>query len=132
MPHLLLIAHAPLASALRTVAQHTFPSCAPQLTVLDVEPQMSADEVESRARALLADAGAEEVLVLTDVFGATPSNAAQRLLGEHVRMVSGVNVPMLWRTLCYSAEPLEALALRAIEGGGRGIVPVSPIVPETP
>lgn len=131
MTHLLLIAHAPLASALRDVAQHTFPSCAPQLTVLDVEPQMSADEVESRCRALLADAGAEEVLVLTDVFGATPSNAAQRLLGEHVRMVSGVNVPMLWRTLCYSAEPLEALAQRAIEGGGRGITSVSPIVPES-
>ncbi len=131
MTHLLLIAHAPLASALRDVAQHTFPSCAPQLTVLDVEPQMSADEVEGRARTLLALAGAEDVLVLTDVFGATPSNAAQRLLGEHVRMVSGVNVPMLWRTLCYSAEPLDALAQRAIEGGGRGIASVAPIVPES-
>lgn len=131
MTHLLLIAHAPLASALRTVAEHTFPSCAPQLTVLDVEPEMSADEVESRARALLAEAGAEEILVLTDVAGATPCNAAQRLLGEQVRIVSGVNVPMLWRTLCYSAEPLDALAQRAIEGGGRGITPVAPINPES-
>ncbi|MDM4767970.1 PTS fructose transporter subunit IIA [Pelomonas sp. SE-A7] len=125
MAHLLLIAHAPLASALKAVAQHTFPSCTAQLSVLDVAPEMSADEVESQARALLASAGADEVLVLTDVFGATPSNAAQRLLGEQVRMVSGVNVPMLWRTLCYSSEPLDALAQRAIEGGGRGIAPVT-------
>ena len=126
MTHLLLIAHAPLASALKTVAEHTFPNCSPQLAVLDVTPEMSAEEVESRARVLLAEAGGDDVLVLTDVFGATPSNAAQHLQDEHVRVVSGVNVPMLWRTLCYAAEPLDALVQRAVEGGGKGIVPIEP------
>ena len=79
MPGLLLIAHAPLASALKAVAEHTFPNCAPQLAVLDVTPEMSADEVELAARVLLADAGHAESLILTDVFGATPCNAALRL-----------------------------------------------------
>ncbi len=128
MTGLLLIAHAPLASALAAVAEHTFPNCAPQVAALDVTPEMSVDDVEARARALLSAAGHAEVLVLTDVFGATPCNAAQRLLDEagHVQVVSGVNVPMLWRTLCYSSEPLADLVTRASEGGVKGIVKAEP------
>jgi PTS system ascorbate-specific IIA component len=124
MSGLLLIAHAPLATALKAVAEHTFPNCAPQLTVLDVTPEMSVEVVEAQARALLAAAGHAESLVLTDVFGATPCNAAQRLMDQegHVRVIAGVNVPMLWRSLCYAAEPLASLVQRASEGGERGIV----------
>jgi mannose PTS system EIIA component len=124
MSGLLLIAHSPLASALKAVAEHTFPNCAPQLAVLDVTPEMSVEVVEAQARMLLAAAGHEDSLVLTDVFGATPCNAAQRLLDEqgHVRVIAGVNVPMLWRSLCYAAEPLDALVERASEGGSKGIV----------
>lgn len=124
MPGLLVIAHAPLASALKAVAEHTFPNCAPQLAVLDVTPDMSAENVEARARALLAAGGHADALVLTDVFGATPCNGAQRLLDAqgHVRVLSGVNVPMLWRSLCYVNEPLDALLQRAAQGGVQGIV----------
>lgn len=143
MSGLLLIAHAPLASALKAVAEHTFPNCAPQLTVLDVTPEMSVETVEREARALLAAAGHAESLVLTDVFGATPCNAAQRLLdvGGHVRVIAGVNVPMLWRSLCYAAEPVAQLVQRASEGGARGIVlgpppeagaPSAPLVSSAP
>ncbi|MEJ6003257.1 PTS sugar transporter subunit IIA [Paucibacter soli] len=124
MPGLLVIAHAPLASALKAVAEHTFPNCAPQLLVLDVTPDMTAEMVESRARALLAAGGHAETLVLTDVFGATPCNGAQRLLDAsgQVSVLSGVNVPMLWRSLCYAHEPLNALLQRAADGGRQGIV----------
>ncbi len=62
MPHLLVIAHAPLASALRQVAEHTFPDCAPTLAVLDVQPGMCAGDVEAAARALMdSDKSAEEI-----------------------------------------------------------------------
>lgn len=122
MPGLLIIAHAPLASALREVAEHTYPDCARTLSVLDVPPAMGADAVEAAARDLMDRSGQPEWLVLTDVFGATPSNAAQRLAGIHVRVVSGVSVPMLWRSLCYSGQPLDALADRAAQGGASGIV----------
>ena len=139
MPGLLLIAHAPLASALKAVAEHAFPNCAPQLAVLDVTPAMSAEGVEAAARELLAGSSHTEWLVLTDAFGATPSNAALRLLDEagHIRLVSGVNVSMLWRSLCYAGEPVERLAQRASEGGAAGIVvadlPVNPYQsPESP
>jgi len=135
MPGLFLIAHAPLASALKAVAQHTFPNCAPQVAVLDVTPDMSDDQVEAAARSLMADSPHTEWLILTDVFGATPSNAARRLLDPQGlrRMVTGVNAPMLWRSLCYGDEPLDALVGLAVEGGKAGIVvaeiPAPPVNP---
>ena len=132
MPGLLLIAHAPLASAMQAVAEHTFPNCSLQLAVLDVTPEMSAEDVEREARALMAQAGHAEWLIMTDVFGATPNNAARQLLdGEgHRRLVSGLNAPMLWRTLCYGDQPLDALVGLAAEGGRAGVVIAD--IPEKP
>ncbi|MFG6464104.1 PTS sugar transporter subunit IIA [Roseateles sp. DXS20W] len=131
MPNLLVIAHAPLASALRQVAEHTFPDCAPTLAVLDVHPGQCAEDVEAAARALMAQAGQPEWLVLTDVFGATPCNGAQRLAGERVQVLTGVSVPMLWRTLCYASQkPLTELARRAMQGAVTGIVATPPLPPD--
>jgi PTS system ascorbate-specific IIA component len=133
MPQLLVIAHAPLASALRQVAEHTFPDCAPTLTVLDVLPGQCAEDVETAARALMAQSGAPSSpwLVLTDVFGATPSNGAQRLAGEQVQVLTGVSVPMLWRTLCYAGQKsLTELARRAVQGTVAGVIATPPLSPE--
>jgi len=130
MAQLLVIAHAPLASALRQVAEHTFPDCAPTLTVLDVHPGQCADDVEAAARALMAGAG-PEWLVLTDVFGATPCNGALRLAGEQVQVLTGVSVPMLWRTLCYASQKsLTELARRAAQGAVAGVIATPPLPPE--
>jgi PTS system ascorbate-specific IIA component len=129
MVGLLLIAHAPLASALQAVALHAFPDGGASLLALDVEPHTSPEDVEAQARLLLQRLEAEEVLVLTDVFGATPCNVAQRLGdAQRVRVVAGVNVPMLWRALCYAAEPLDALVARALAGATQGVLqlPVPP------
>ena len=131
MPGLFIIAHAPLATALRAVAEHVYPDCAGALGVLDVPADMPIDEVEARAAALLATMGAAEVLILTDVFGATPCNVAQRLAdGPRIRVVTGVNVPMLWRSLCYAGESLDALVARALAGGIQGAMQVSPSRPQ--
>lgn len=131
MPNLLVIAHAPLASALRQVAEHIFPDCAPTLLVLDVNPGLCPEDVEAAARALMAGSSQPEWLVLTDVFGATPSNGAQRLAGEQVQVLSGVSVPMLWRTLCYASQkPLTDLARRAVQGAVSGIVATPPLPPD--
>jgi PTS system ascorbate-specific IIA component len=131
MAGLLVIAHAPLASALRRVAEHTFPECAAMLAVLDAEPEMTAEELHSLAAALLPPADQRETLILTDVFGATPCNVAQRLAdGVRIKVVAGVNVPMLWRTLCYADEPLDTLVARALAGATQGVMQVSPTRPQ--
>jgi PTS system ascorbate-specific IIA component len=129
MTSLLIIAHAPLASALRQVAEHAFPGCAAALATLDVAADATPEEVQARAASLLAVDG--DTLILTDVFGATPSNVAQRLAdGVHVRVVTGVNVPMLWRTLCYAGEPIDSLVARAMAGATQGVMQASPSRPQ--
>jgi PTS system mannose-specific IIA component len=126
MPGLLIIAHAPLASSLKSVAEHAFPDCAAQLGALDVLPNVPVEEVEAQGRQMLERLGAPEVLIFTDVFGATPCNIAQRLAdGIRVKVVAGVNVPMLWRTLCYPGDSLDALLARAVAGATQGVMPVA-------
>lgn len=128
MPGLLIIAHAPLASALKAVAAHVYPEDAGRVAVLDVPADWSADQVEQAARRLLTEVADPQALVLCDVFGATPCNGAQRLADGHdVRMVCGVNVAMLWRALSYAHEPIESLLDRAVAGGTQGVVQVGPL-----
>lgn len=130
MPRLLILAHAPLASALRAVAAHVFAEHLEHLVALDVPAQWSADEVEQALRPMLADG--QPTLILADVFGATPCNTALRLAdGVTQRVVAGVNVPMLWRAMAYRDEPLDALVARALAGGGQGVMPVSSHRPQT-
>jgi mannose PTS system EIIA component len=125
MPALLIIAHAPLASSLKAVAVHAYPDCARALLALDVTPAMSPDAVEAKARRLLAQDGSPQALILTDVFGATPCNVAQRLADDRqVKVVAGVNVPMLWRTLCYADKSLDAMVARALAGATQGVMQV--------
>jgi PTS system ascorbate-specific IIA component len=61
--------------------------------------------------------------VLTDVVGATPANVAQKLVDGHdARLVAGVNLPMLLRSISYRQEPLDDLVTRAVSGGSQGVV----------
>jgi PTS system ascorbate-specific IIA component len=127
MTRILLLAHSPLASALREVAMHTFPECAVAMETIDALPSQDAAALEAQLRQRLQAAGAEDTLILVDAYGATPCNVAQRVAdGVHVRVVSGVNVPMLWRSLCYRHESLEALAQRALHGAVQGIMALEP------
>ena len=131
MPGLLIIAHAPLASSLKAVAEHAFPDCARQLMALDVSSHLPVEEVEAQARVMLEQVRMPEALILTDVFGATPCNVAQRLAdGVLVKVVAGVNVPMLWRSLCYVGDSLDALVARAIAGATQGVMQVATSRPQ--
>jgi PTS system ascorbate-specific IIA component len=126
MTRILLLAHSPLASALRDVASHAFPECAPTLEAVDVDATQSAEAVEATLRDRLAAHADQDTLILVDTFGATPCNAALRVAdGVHARVVAGVNVPMLWRSLCYRHEALDALVERACAGATQGVMPVA-------
>jgi PTS system ascorbate-specific IIA component len=63
------------------------------------------------------------VLVLSDVYGATPCNIACRLLiPGKIEGVAGVNLPMLVRALTYRNEPLKTVVAKAISGGIEGVM----------
>lgn len=122
---LLIVAHAPLATALKAVAAHAYPEARVPLHAIDVQPDDSPEEIERRLRSVLSE-GDMSWLVLSDAFGATPFNLAQRVCEDYpARHVTGVNVPMLWRTLCYGGDALEGVAERAYAGGRDGVMPVN-------
>ena len=128
---ILIVAHAPLASALRDCALHVFPECAEGVQALDIAPNASPEESLVLAKAAMAQLNTTEVLLLSDVFGATPSNVAQKLNdGIDTRLLAGVNLPMLLRSVCYRHETLDALAARAQAGGSQGIMPVGCTAPK--
>lgn len=92
--------------------------------VLEVHRQPDPDLLTDAAREAAArlDTGAG-VLLLTDAFGSTPSNIANRAAeGERHRVVAGVNLPMLVRIYNYPELDLDAIAEGAVEAGRQGIV----------
>ena len=131
MTSLFIIAHAPLAHALKECVHHVFPDAANDVIALDVQPNMPPEESLAAARIMLAHLKAPQCLVLTDVFGATPCNVAQKLVdGGSIRLVAGVNLPMLLRCVSYRNETLEQLAARAVSGGMQGVMQVATTVPQ--
>ena len=131
MNGILIIAHAPLASALRDCALHVFPDCAADVQAVDVPADEAPEHSLVRAQQAMDRLGTAETLLMSDVFGATPCNVAQKLNdGVHTRLVAGANLPMLLRSVCYRHESLEALAARAQAGGTQGIMPVGSTAPQ--
>lgn len=133
MVGILVIAHAPLASALGQCAEHVY-SCEPnarrQLRVLDINGTDDVEDSVVQARELLREVDrGEGVLILTDAVGATPGNVATRLADmERVAVVAGVNLPMLLRAVCYRGGQLSDVAAKALAGGQQGMLQISPAV----
>lgn len=128
---ILIIAHAPLASALRSSVLHVFPDAASGIVALDVLPNDSTDLTRANAQSLLRQLDTPNALVLTDVFGATPCNVAQKVVnGVNSKLVAGVNLPMLLRTVNYQHEPLDVLMARALAGGMQSIMQVAVTAPQ--
>ena len=131
MNGILIIAHAPLASALRQCWAHVFTDHPEAVAALDVQPNTPPEETLAQARIMLAQLGTSHALVLADVFGATPCNVAQKLVdGVHSKLITGVNVPMLLRTLSYRNESLDALVARALMGATQGVMQVAITAPQ--
>jgi len=131
MNGIFIIAHAPLASALRQCVLHVFPDNAPGVAALDVQPNMPPEETLAQARIMLAQLGTSHALVLADVFGATPCNVAQKLVdGVHSKLITGINLPMLLRTVSYRHESLDALVSRALIGATQGVMQVAITAPQ--
>lgn len=135
MNAILLIAHAPLANALRQCALHVFPDCGSTVMAIDVQPNLSPEETLATARIameqLTQPPQIKGVLVLADIFGATPSNVAQKLVdGLSSRLITGVNLPMLLRAVSYRHEALDTLVSRAVVGGTQGVMQVAITAPQ--
>lgn len=119
-----LITHGSLGESLVQCACHVLNKRPPQIVQLGVSGQDDPLDALPLARDLmnLVDTG-EGVLLLTDIFGATPSNIALKLLQPgRVEGVSGVSLPMLLRALTYREKDMETLLAKAIAGGRDGVM----------
>ncbi len=126
-----IIAHAPLASALRQCVLHVFPDAEEGVAAFDVQPNVPPEETLAGAAQAMALLNTPQTLVLTDVFGATPCNAAQKLVdGLNSKLIAGVNLPMLLRTVTYRRESLDSLVARAMAGGTQGVMSVAVTAPQ--
>ena len=76
MNSILIIAHAPLASALRECVLHVFPDAASAVAALDVQANTPPEETLAQARLTVQQFATPQFLVMSDLFGATPCNVA--------------------------------------------------------
>ena len=124
---ILIIAHGTLGDSLIHCANHVFGGPQPRLQQFGVAVQDDPGRLLAQVREIIEglDDGSG-VLVLTDMYGATPSNIACRLIEPgRVDCVAGVNLPMLVRAITYRNDPLEAVAEKAFSGGHDGVVHVT-------
>ena len=121
---LFLITHGSLGESLVQCACHVLNKRPQQIVQLGVAGQDDPLDALPLARDMmqLVDSG-EGVLLLTDIFGATPSNIALKLLAPgRVEGVAGVNLPMLLRALTYRDKDMETLMAKAVAGGRDGVM----------
>ena len=120
----LIVTHGEIGTALLASASQILGGVQDQVKTLSVWRQDDPDDLVLRATEILEqiDAG-DGVLVLTDIFGATPGNVVSRLLEDgRIEGVSGVSLPMLLRVLTSRNGSIAAAVKRALSGGSEGLV----------
>lgn len=121
---LLIITHNKIGEALLITATNMLESRPLECRTLEINNNSNPDELNQQAKQYVVqlDQG-DGVLVLTDMYGSTPSNIAARLLHRgKVNVVAGINLPMLVRVFNYANLELDEITLKAITGGSDGIV----------
>lgn len=121
---LLIISHDGIGPAILGTATFMLDGCHLPVRLLAASRDCDPDELIADASEQIAalDEG-EGVLVLTDLYGSTPSNVAKNLSSRsRVRAVTGMNLSMLLRVLNYPQLDLDQLAEKAVSGGRDGII----------
>ncbi len=120
---LLLVSHNHIGIEMLNTARQMLAHCPLPTKVLDIRITDTTDDIRQRLQERLTglDQG-NGILILTDMFGSTPSNLACAV-SEHnnIRIISGLNLPMLIRVLNYPDLSLEKLEQKAITGGKEGV-----------
>jgi mannose PTS system EIIA component len=121
---ILIVTHGKIGDSLLSSASQILDGHPPQVALLGVSSGDDPDDLVLRARRLLKQVNSGEgVLVLTDIFGATPGNVIARLLEDgRIEGVSGLSLPMLLRVLTSRDGSMSGAVQRALSGGAEGLV----------
>ena len=121
---ILIVSHGAFGESLIHSASHVLGKRPLYLRQLGVTVHDDPDDILPLAEDLIRflDQG-DGVLVLADIYGATPANIACRLLRPgRVEGLAGVNLPMLIRAITYREEPLLIMRDKALEGAAEGVM----------
>jgi PTS system mannose-specific IIA component len=122
---ILIITHREIGHALVNALETTYGDGLPlTLETFEVQADADPDKLLPKLNEIIhkLDRG-DGVLILTDLFGSTPSNIAYELQkGTHIRIVTGLNLPMLIRVMNYPSLSLSELTEKAMKGGQAGII----------
>ena len=121
---ILIVAHGAFGEALIHSASHVLGKRPMRVRQVGVTVHDDPEAILPQAMDLVhqLDEG-DGVLVLTDIYGATPGNIALRLLVPgRVEGISGVNLPMLVRALTYRDQGLVVVVDKALSGGTEGVI----------
>lgn len=126
MVGLLIITHNNVGGALFDAATSVLGTCPLPFEVLPVSQNCDPEERFAKANKYLTKLAqpGDGVLVLTDMYGSTPSNIATRLAADKVTIITGMNLPMLVRVMNYPDLSLSKLAHKAVSGGQTGVIEV--------
>ena len=121
---LLIVAHGNLGDSLIQCATYVLGKRPDALENLDLSACDDPADMLQRARKKVAELDqGEGVLVLTDVYGATPCNTVCKVIAsKSVEAVPGVNLPMLLKALTYREQGMAKLLEKAVSGGQAGII----------
>jgi mannose PTS system EIIA component len=128
MVGILIISHGGFGECLIQTMTHMLGNKPTHLRALGFTRQVDLAFLETMAREALAEVDSGHgVLIFTDMFGATPSNLAARLvIPGKIEALAGVNAPMLVRAVNYRHEDLASVVAKALSGGTGGIVSLPP------
>ncbi|MEM8844116.1 MAG: PTS fructose transporter subunit IIA [Pseudomonadota bacterium] len=121
---ILIITHGEIGKQLVEAASITLGGKLPlKCATLSVNPDCDPDKVNLEANALIEKLNSGSgVLVLTDIFGSTPSNIANQCKKSNdIKIIAGINLPMLIRVLNYAKLSLSEIVDKAVSGGHDGI-----------
>jgi len=128
MAGIIIVAHTPLASALLEFVGHIYGQVPEHIFAVNVPPHEDSKITLSKLQELVDSIHSEnEVLVITDIMGATPSNVASRLMNQSnqsrdIQVLTGVNLPMLLRAVSHRHEPLTEIVEKSLQGGQQGVM----------
>jgi mannose PTS system EIIA component len=128
MAGIIIVAHTPLASALLEFVGHIYGQVPEHIFAVNVPPHEDSKITLNKLQELVDSLHSEnEVLVITDIMGATPSNVASRLMnksnhGRDIQVLTGVNLPMLLRAVSHRHEPLSEIVEKSLQGGQQGVM----------
>lgn len=118
----IIISHDDVGHALVQTTTKNFVELPLPTTVVNVDFNTDPEVLLLKLERLVKNLAKEEgLLILTDLFGSTPGNIAQALQNINVRIVSGLNLPMLMRVMNYPNLGLNELAGKAVSGGREGV-----------